>query len=293
METSREKIEEFRSQAVRGVADLAEWAQGLLRDLTAANAEADRLREHANQWFEAAAAKQTEVERLRAARPDEALVAEVRERAQHACMGHVEKCTCWCCQLWRPLRDLLAAIDAPAPEEPEGYCDCPEWVFYGGRYECHEDGFAWSEQPGAECGRCHKPLPPAPEEPAPEEPLDTPGSGSLYRKRPIIVRAMQCCERREIETLEGTMVAEPGDWIITGINGERYPCKPDIFAATYEWVEPDAPAPEVRQFRLVVDGAGGEEGRFAVLVAVHGQDAPMLATCIVPLDAAATEVRDE
>jgi len=40
-----------------------------------------------------------------------------------------------------------------------------------------------------------------------------------------------------IDTLEGTMVANPGDWIIRGVQGEFYPCKPDIFAATYEAVE--------------------------------------------------------
>ncbi|MFE3381642.1 hypothetical protein [Streptomyces anulatus] len=38
----------------------------------------------------------------------------------------------------------------------------------------------------------------------------------------------------EIDTLEGTMRAEPGDWIIKGVTGEFYPCKPDIFIATYE-----------------------------------------------------------
>lgn len=37
-----------------------------------------------------------------------------------------------------------------------------------------------------------------------------------------------------IETLEGVMVASPGDWIIRGIQGEFYPCKPDIFADSYE-----------------------------------------------------------
>ncbi len=37
-----------------------------------------------------------------------------------------------------------------------------------------------------------------------------------------------------IDTLEGGHVVCPGDWIITGIKGERYPCKPDIFDATYE-----------------------------------------------------------
>src|SRR3989344_3116890 len=37
-----------------------------------------------------------------------------------------------------------------------------------------------------------------------------------------------------IDTLENGHRVCPGDWIITGIKGERYPCKPDIFAATYE-----------------------------------------------------------
>jgi hypothetical protein len=37
-----------------------------------------------------------------------------------------------------------------------------------------------------------------------------------------------------IETLEGRMEARPGDWIIKGVKGEFYPCKPDIFEATYE-----------------------------------------------------------
>jgi hypothetical protein len=40
-----------------------------------------------------------------------------------------------------------------------------------------------------------------------------------------------------IPTLEGQHVANAGDWIIKGVKGEFYPCKPDIFAATYEPVE--------------------------------------------------------
>ena len=40
-----------------------------------------------------------------------------------------------------------------------------------------------------------------------------------------------------IQTLEGVMIANPGDWIIKGVQGEFYPCKPDIFEATYEPVE--------------------------------------------------------
>jgi hypothetical protein len=46
-----------------------------------------------------------------------------------------------------------------------------------------------------------------------------------------------------ITTLEGVMRVSPGDWIITGIQGEFYPCKPDIFAATYE----PADAPPIAQ----------------------------------------------
>ena len=40
-----------------------------------------------------------------------------------------------------------------------------------------------------------------------------------------------------IDTLEGGHIVCPGDWIITGVAGERYPCKPAIFAATYEPAE--------------------------------------------------------
>jgi hypothetical protein len=45
----------------------------------------------------------------------------------------------------------------------------------------------------------------------------------------------------EIQTLEGKMLASPGDWIIRGVKGELYPCKPDIFELTYE-PEDGAPA---------------------------------------------------
>ena len=38
----------------------------------------------------------------------------------------------------------------------------------------------------------------------------------------------------EIKTLEGIMIAKAGDYIIRGVNGEIYPCKPDIFTQTYE-----------------------------------------------------------
>ena len=47
-------------------------------------------------------------------------------------------------------------------------------------------------------------------------------------------RLSTCVPGIAIDTLEGTMVALPGDWIIRGVKGEFYPCKPDIFEATYE-----------------------------------------------------------
>ena len=55
-----------------------------------------------------------------------------------------------------------------------------------------------------------------------------------YRKKPIVIEAYQTDEVMYIETLEGTMKANVGDYIITGVNGEPYPCKPDIFEQTYE-----------------------------------------------------------
>lgn len=70
-----------------------------------------------------------------------------------------------------------------------------------------------------------------------------------YRKKPVVIEATQFIEsapwpvgvcRRPgetqayIETLEGPLNVSEGDWIITGVKGERYPCKPDIFEATYE-----------------------------------------------------------
>ena len=44
----------------------------------------------------------------------------------------------------------------------------------------------------------------------------------------------ETCHKHEINTLEGRMRVQIGDWVITGVNGEHYPCKPDIFEKTYE-----------------------------------------------------------
>ncbi len=58
-----------------------------------------------------------------------------------------------------------------------------------------------------------------------------------FRKKPVVIEAYQTDKELFIETLEGTHKANVGDWIITGVNGEQYPCKPDIFAKTYERVD--------------------------------------------------------
>lgn len=79
-----------------------------------------------------------------------------------------------------------------------------------------------------------------------------------YRKKPIVIDAIQFTDEAfedcirflggsadldirgraiTIPTLEGDMKANIGDWIIKGVKGEFYSCKPDIFAATYEPVE--------------------------------------------------------
>ncbi len=62
-----------------------------------------------------------------------------------------------------------------------------------------------------------------------------------YFRRPDMDGTMLCehcdeamCAHGWIDTLEGGHIVCPGDFVITGVKGERYPCKPDIFAATYE-----------------------------------------------------------
>lgn len=81
-----------------------------------------------------------------------------------------------------------------------------------------------------------------------------------FRKKPVVIEARQlgndydedCAIMRwchgealppesealfRIRTREGWLLAQSGDWIICGVHGEFYPCKPDIFVATYEPVE--------------------------------------------------------
>lgn len=58
-----------------------------------------------------------------------------------------------------------------------------------------------------------------------------------YRKKPVVVEAYQTDKEMIIHTLEGDIHASVGDYIITGVKGEQYPCKPDIFEQTYEKVD--------------------------------------------------------
>lgn len=55
-----------------------------------------------------------------------------------------------------------------------------------------------------------------------------------FRKKHIVIEAYKSDTEMIIQTLEGYLCAAPGEWIITGIRGEQYQCKPDIFEKTYE-----------------------------------------------------------
>jgi response regulator of citrate/malate metabolism len=58
-----------------------------------------------------------------------------------------------------------------------------------------------------------------------------------FRKKPVVIQAIQITETSEVDTLEGTMRGSVGDFLIRGVKGELYFCKPDIFKSTYEPVE--------------------------------------------------------
>ena len=55
-----------------------------------------------------------------------------------------------------------------------------------------------------------------------------------YRTKPCEIEAYQTDKEMIIHTLEGDMKADVGDYIITGLKGEQYPCKPDIFEMKYD-----------------------------------------------------------
>ena len=57
-----------------------------------------------------------------------------------------------------------------------------------------------------------------------------------FRKKPVVIEAVQITRQMSVTTLEGVMIGIPGDWLIMGIVGEHYFCKPEIFEQTYEKV---------------------------------------------------------
>jgi hypothetical protein len=76
-----------------------------------------------------------------------------------------------------------------------------------------------------------------------------------FRKKPVVIEAVQITRPMTVETLEGVMRGEPTDWLITGVKGEQYFCKNDIFLRTYEPAEPepepsgDRPARRTRVYK--------------------------------------------
>ena len=59
----------------------------------------------------------------------------------------------------------------------------------------------------------------------------------VARKKPVEVDARQMPDDFEVDTLEGTMKGKAGDWLITGVGGEMYPCDAAIFEATYDIID--------------------------------------------------------
>ncbi len=87
-----------------------------------------------------------------------------------------------------------APVDLSQPVDPKVRLECPDWV----------------------------------------PPISRVVSGQKYPGHPAVGEIWRDEDNLWIGTMEGNMVARPGDWIIRGVQGELYPCKPDIFASTYE-----------------------------------------------------------
>lgn len=94
-----------------------------------------------------------------------------------------------------------------------------------------------------------------------------------FRKKPVVIEAVQITDATFdaphpnpdhipgvlydpvnrtalIQTLEGDMIGQLGDWIIRGVKGELYPCKPDIFEATYAPADEPANALEIGAYKI-------------------------------------------
>jgi len=139
--------------------------------------------------------------------------------------------------------------------------------------------------------------------------LTTDNAPVRFRKKPVVIEAIQWTGENadevqaflhnghahaadgwvkgsyvEIGTLEGLMVASIGDWIIRGVKGEHYPCKPEIFAATYESADCQTAMSADAEFQITQDGiivaaAEGTRDRaweeIQHYAAVYSQDGPV------------------
>ena len=143
-----------------------------------------------------------------------------------------------------------------------------------------------------------------------------------FRKKPVVVEAMQYTDMESvvlitewlggdtiklvfrgdmdnaqliIPTLEGDMRAKIGDWIIKGVAGEAYPCKPDIFANTYEAVIEDAKEQDIPEHLDVrcsyVDGVNQRSCEGQVFYKYMDEDATVYA-CVDHFSALIPETSD-
>lgn len=127
-----------------------------------------------------------------------------------------------------------------------------------------------------------------------------------FRKKPIIIEALKWTgdnfadiaalgediygpygkedAHLEIKTLEGRMIVGRGDWVIRGVNGEVYPCKPDIFSKTYdpigkgEWMTTEKEIEERPMPERKSPPAGLTEGRIVHYVMPNGEHRPAIVT---------------
>jgi hypothetical protein len=155
-------------------------------------------------------------------------------------------------QLTSYARSLLNADPTPEPDD-EWVC---QWSIDGalsGEQRAADQRVCTAWLPHDSCAIRNQPVPSG------SEPVD-PAQPGRWRKKPVVIEAMRYTAANgdecaawvdevfdgwqlaygshppmlRIRTLEGVMEASEGDWIIRGVQGEFYPCKPDIFAATYE-----------------------------------------------------------
>jgi hypothetical protein len=56
---------------------------------------------------------------------------------------------------------------------------------------------------------------------------------SKFTKLPVVIEAVRITKKTKIKTREGTLYGYPGEWLITGVKGEKYPCGDEIFRETY------------------------------------------------------------